>query len=92
VSIYNSSSNSFHQDITPRNQSPGNYSPVLQLKELVATLQKEQNKTQDLLSSLGFALRSFNNISQFLELTPLMIARVTDAEGAALVLYKEKNK
>ena len=63
--------------------------PILALKELVANLQKEQNKIQDLLSSLGFALRSFSNLNQFLELTPLMAARVTDSIGGALVLYKD---
>ncbi|HAC64773.1 MAG TPA: guanylate cyclase [Cyanothece sp. UBA12306] len=62
--------------------------PVFALKELVASLYREQNKIQNLLSSLGFALRSFNNLNQFLELTPLMTARVTDAEGSALILYK----
>jgi sigma-B regulation protein RsbU (phosphoserine phosphatase) len=62
--------------------------PVLALKELVASLYREQNKIQNLLSSLGFALRSFNNLNQFLELTPLMAARVTDAEGSALILLK----
>lgn len=62
--------------------------PIVALKELVANLQREQNKVQDLLSSLGFALRSFSNLNQFLELTPLMAARVTDAIGGALVLYK----
>ena len=61
---------------------------VMALKELVANLQREQNKIQDLLSSLGFALRSFSNLNQFLELTPLMAARVTDSIGGALVLYK----
>jgi sigma-B regulation protein RsbU (phosphoserine phosphatase) len=66
--------------------------PVLALKELVANLQKEQNKIQDLLSSLGFALRSFNNLNQFLELTPLMAARVTDSEGGALVLFKSNER
>ena len=60
--------------------------PVLALKELVASLHREQNKIQNLLSSLGFALRSFNNLNQFLELTPLMAARVTDAEVGALIL------
>jgi sigma-B regulation protein RsbU (phosphoserine phosphatase) len=58
----------------------------LALKELVASLYREQNKIQNLLSSLGFALRSFNNLNQFLELTPLMAARVTDADGGALIL------
>ncbi len=69
-----------------------NNTPVLALKELVANLRREQNKIQNLLSSLGFALRSFNNLNQFLELTPLMAARVTDAEGGALILYRNKNK
>jgi sigma-B regulation protein RsbU (phosphoserine phosphatase) len=63
-------------------------SPVFALKELVASLHREQTKIQDLLSSLGFALRSFSNINQFLELTPLMAARVTDAEGGVLLLIK----
>lgn len=58
------------------------------LKELVARLHREQHKIQDLLSSLGFALRSFNNLNQFLELIPLMATRVTDADGGALILYK----
>ncbi len=62
--------------------------PVLALKELVARLYREQNKIQDLLSSLGFALRSFNNLNQFLELIPLVTTRVTDADGGALFLFK----
>ena len=66
--------------------------PVLALKELVASLYREQNKIQNLLSSLGFALRSFNNLNQFLELTPLMAARVTDADGSALILFKGPHK
>lgn len=62
--------------------------PVHALKELVARLRREQNKIQDLLMSLGFALRSFNNLNQFLELIPLMAARVTDGDGGALVLFQ----
>jgi len=62
--------------------------PVYALKDLVARLHREQHKIQDLLSSLGFALRSFNNLNQFLELIPLMAARVTDADGGALILFK----
>ncbi len=68
--------------------SGGETNPIVALKELVANLQREQNKIQDLLSSLGFALRSFSNLNQFLELTPLMAARVTDSIGGVLVLYK----
>ncbi len=62
--------------------------PVFALKELVARLNREQHKIQDLLSSLGFALRSFNNLNQFLELIPLMASRVTDADGGALVMFR----
>ncbi len=66
----------------------GDGTPVLALKELVARLNREQHKIQDLLSSLGFALRSLNNLNQFLELIPLMASRVTDADGGALVMFR----
>lgn len=68
--------------------APADETPVSALKELVARLHREQHKIQDLLSSLGFALRSFNNLNQFLELIPLMATRVTDADGGALILFK----
>lgn len=83
---------SSHSHPSPESNSvsncDGDSNPIVALKELVANLQREQNKIQDLLSSLGFALRSFSNLNQFLELTPLMAARVTDSIGGALVLYK----
>lgn len=62
--------------------------PTFALRELVARLQREQFKIQDLLSSLGFALRSLNNLNQFLELIPMIASRVTDATGGALVLFR----
>ncbi|MEM9215875.1 MAG: PP2C family protein-serine/threonine phosphatase [Cyanobacteria bacterium P01_F01_bin.150] len=62
--------------------------PVLALKDVVTRLYREQNKIHDLLSSLSFALRSLKNLNQFLELTPLIASRVTDAEGGALILIK----
>lgn len=81
---------------TDKNANPSGVrtetTPVLALKELVASLYREQNKIQNLLSSLGFALRSFNNLNQFLELTPLMAARVTDADGSALILLKSNGQ
>ena len=76
------------QQPTDLNNVPTEINPVLALKELVARLHREQHKIQDLLSSLGFALRSFNNLNQFLELIPLMATRVTDAEVGVLILYK----
>lgn len=72
----------------PGGGAPLEITPVFALKELVSRLRREQNKIQDLLGSLGFALRSFNNLKQFLELTPLIASRVTDADGGALVLFK----
>ncbi|MGB2926876.1 MAG: PP2C family protein-serine/threonine phosphatase, partial [Limnothrix sp.] len=61
---------------------------VEDLKAQIAKLSREQTRVQDLLSSLGFALRSFSNLNQFLELTPLMSARVADADGGALLLFR----
>ena len=64
-------------------------SPVIALKELVANLNRQQRKTHELLSNLGFALRSFKNLNQFLELIPLMVTRVTDGEAGAIILFKK---
>ncbi len=63
--------------------------PVVALKELVANLNRQQKKTHELLSNLGFALRSFKNLNQFLELIPLMVTRVTDGEAGAIILFKK---
>ena len=74
------------------NGTSSEITPVYALKEMVARLHREQQNVNDLLSSLSFALRSFNNLNQFLELIPLMGCRVTDADGAALVLFKPDGK
>lgn len=63
-------------------------SPVLALKQLVSRLDREQRKTQDLLTSLGYALRSFTNLAQFLELIPWIASRVSDADGAILAVFR----
>jgi sigma-B regulation protein RsbU (phosphoserine phosphatase) len=60
----------------------------LQCLEKDSNQERKADKTQDLLSSLGFALRSFSNLKQFLELTPLMAARVTDSIGGVIILIK----
>lgn len=80
--------NSYSTFNTLANETASEETPVSALKALVAKLHREQNRIQNLLSSLGFALRSFNNLNQFLEIVPLMAARVTDADGGALVLLK----
>jgi phosphoserine phosphatase RsbU/P len=70
-----------------------NYEPQMMsvgaLQELVISLNRQQKKTHELLSNLGFALRSFKNLNQFLELIPLMVTRVTDGEGGAIILFKK---
>ncbi len=65
-----------------------NVTALSALQKQVADLQREQAKAQDLLSSLSFSLRSFNNLNQFLALIPLIVSRVTDADAAALVLFR----
>jgi phosphoserine phosphatase RsbU/P len=66
----------------------GNVTTLAALQQQVADLQREQAKAQDLLSSLSFSLRSFNNLNQFLALIPLIVSRVTDTNAAALVLFR----
>ncbi len=75
----------------PNSGSPSlsQVTPVVALKELVASLTRQQKKTHELLSNLGFALRSFKNLNQFLELIPLMVTRVTDGEAGAIILFKK---
>lgn len=69
-----------------------NVAAVSAHKQLVARLQREQIKIQDLLGSLSFSLRSFNNLNQFLALIPLIASRVTDADAAALMLFRSSGQ
>ena len=59
---------------------------IASLRQLLDSLSREQHRNQELLSSLGFALRSFTNLGRFLELVPLVASRLVEAEGAALVV------
>ena len=79
-------------DNTNHSVSSEDKSSVVVLKELIYSLKREQTKIQDSLSSLGFALRSFSNLNQFLELTPFMAARVTDTVGGTLILYEREDR
>jgi phosphoserine phosphatase RsbU/P len=71
-----------------RSQSSQN-TPTVNLNELVASLGRQQKKTHELLSNLGYALRSFKNLNQFLELIPMMLTRVTEGESGAIILFKK---
>jgi sigma-B regulation protein RsbU (phosphoserine phosphatase) len=57
------------------------------LRQLLDSLSREQRRNQELLASLGFALRSFTNLGRFLELVPLLAARLVEADGAVLVVF-----
>ena len=57
------------------------------MRQLLDSLNREQRRNHELLASLGFALRSFTNLSRFLELVPLVAARLVEGEGALLVVF-----
>ncbi|MGQ9837066.1 MAG: PP2C family protein-serine/threonine phosphatase [Cyanobacteriota bacterium] len=61
--------------------------PAPNLRDRVVELEREQRRMQDLFGGLAFALRSFNNLNQILELTAFVASQLTDAEGGALVLF-----
>jgi sigma-B regulation protein RsbU (phosphoserine phosphatase) len=62
------------------------------LRQLLDSLSREQRRNQELLTSLGFALRSFTNLARFLELVPLMAMRLVEAEGALLVVLHDDGR
>ncbi len=62
-------------------------SATASLRELLDSLSREQRRNLELLSSLGFALRSYTNLNRFLELVPLVASRLVGAEGAVLVVF-----
>jgi sigma-B regulation protein RsbU (phosphoserine phosphatase) len=62
------------------------------LRQLLDSLSREQRRNQELLTSLGFALRSFTNLARFLELVPLMAMRLVEAEGALLVVFHDDGR
>ncbi|MCP9773542.1 PP2C family protein-serine/threonine phosphatase [Synechococcus sp. Tobar12-5m-g] len=57
------------------------------MRQLLDSLSREQRRNQELLASLGFTLRSFTNLSRFLELVPLVSSRLVGAEGSLLVVF-----
>ena len=62
------------------------------LRQLLDSLSKEQRRNQELLVSLGFALRSFTNLARFLELVPLVAMRLVEAEGALLLVFHDDGR
>ena len=58
------------------------------LRELLESLSIEQRSNQELLASLGFALRSFTNLPRFLELVPVVASRLVGVGGSLLVPFQ----
>jgi phosphoserine phosphatase RsbU/P len=53
---------------------------------------QRQENIHLILESLGFALRNFKNFNQYLEILPSMIARITNADGAMVVLFRKNTQ
>ena len=62
------------------------------LRRLFDSLSREQRRNQELLASLAFAQRSFTNLQRFLELVPLVAARLVGVEGAVLVPFQRDGR
>ena len=69
-----------------------NFSATSSLRELLDSLSREQQRNQELLISLAFALRSFTNLNRFLELVPVIASRLVGASGSLLVPFKEDGR
>ena len=70
--------------------SPG--TAIASLRQLLDSLSREQRRNQELLASLAFALRSFTNLSRFLELVPLVAMRLAAGEGGLLLAFHEDGR
>ncbi len=57
------------------------------VRTLLGSLSKEQNKNQELLTSIAFILRSFTNIDRFLEIIPLVASRLIGVDSCLLVPF-----
>ena len=65
---------------------------ISSLRQLFDSLSREQRRNQDLLVSLAFAQRSFTNLHRFLELVPVVAARLVGVEGALLVPFQSDGR
>jgi phosphoserine phosphatase RsbU/P len=59
--------------------------------EVIQTSQRQEN-IHFILESLGFALRNFKNLNQYLEILPSMIARIADADAAMVLLFRKNSQ
>ena len=76
----------------PPHPVPQTASATASLRQLLDSLSREQRRNQELLASLAFVLRSFTNLNRFLELVPLVAARLMEAEGALLLPFQTNGR
>ena len=77
-----------HPVFPARSASQQPLTATASLRQLLDSLVREQRSSQELLVSLGFALRSFTNLNRFLELVPVVSARLVGVDGALLVPFQ----
>jgi sigma-B regulation protein RsbU (phosphoserine phosphatase) len=78
--------------LAPASAAPQTLSPKASLRQLLDSLGREQRRNQELLASLSFVLRSFTNLQRFLELVPLVAARLVEGQGSVLVVFHPDGK
>ncbi len=72
--------------------SAQSFSATSSLRELLDSLSREQKHNQELLVSLGFALRSFTNLRRFLELVPRIASQLVGVNCVILVPFQEDGR
>ena len=83
-----SSNPSRRHPASPLRPGPSSLTATTSLRQLLDSLSKEQRANQELLVSIGFALRSFTNLNRFLELVPVVAARLVGVDGALLIPFQ----
>ena len=83
-----SSTPSWRHPATPQRGINQSTTATASLRQLLESMSREQRSNQELLVSLGFALRSFSNLNRFLELVPVVAARLVGVQGSLLVPFQ----
>jgi len=61
--------------------------PYESFRDLLESLSNEKRLNQELISSIGFSLRSFTNLDRFLELIPVVSSRLVGVSGSLLIPF-----
>ncbi len=61
--------------------------PNESFRDLLESLSNEKRLNQELISSIGFSLRSFTNLDRFLEIIPVVSSRLVGVDGSLLIPF-----